>query len=87
MFYKEPNSLPIFSLREIINGNVNVIWYGLKDVIPPCFTCISQNDYNNLSPLHIYMKENDNKLYGKDQRESIEFDISVSIERQDTTFD
>ena len=47
----------IFSLRPIINGNVNVICYDLKYVFPLCLRSISQNDYNTLSPLHIPTKE------------------------------
>ena len=46
----------IVSLRKIINGNVNVICYDWKDVVPQCLRSISQNDYNTLSPLHIPMK-------------------------------
>ena len=49
----------IVSLRKTINGNVNVICYDSKDVISPCLWYISNNDYNNLSPLHIPMKEHD----------------------------
>ena len=41
-------------------GNANVIFYYLKDVVPPCLRSLSHNDYNNFSPLHIPMKEYDN---------------------------
>ena len=47
----------IVSLRKMINGNVNVIYYDLKDVLPLFLQYISQNDYNTLSPLHTPMKE------------------------------
>ena len=46
----------IVSLRKMINGNVNIVCYGLKDVLPPCLRSISHNDYNKLKPLHIPMK-------------------------------
>ena len=58
MFYKKINQLtPFFSLRPIINVNVNVICYDLKYVFPLCLWSISHNDYNTLSPLHIPTKE------------------------------
>ena len=41
----------------MINFNVNVICYEWNDVVPPCLRSISQRDCNNLSPLHIPMKE------------------------------
>ena len=50
----------IFSLSKIINVSVNVICYDSKNVIPPCLSSISHNDYNNFSPLHIPTKEHDN---------------------------
>ena len=70
-----------------MNGNVNVICYDYKDVIPPCLRSISQNDYNTLSPLHFPMKEHDNIMDENNQIESIESNISVSIGTQDTTYD
>ena len=54
------NPLNVFSLGKIINGNVNVVCYYSKDVLPPCLWYISQNDYNKLSPLNTPMKEHDN---------------------------
>ena len=48
------------SLRTIINGNVNVIFYNPKDVLPPFSWSVSHNDYNTLSPINIPMKEHDN---------------------------
>ena len=58
------------SLRTIINGNVNVIFYDPKDVLPPCSRSISHNDYNKLSPLNTPMKEHDNIMDEKNRRES-----------------
>ena len=49
-----------FSLRKIINRNINIICYDFKDVVPVCLRSISQNGYNNFPPLHIPMKEHDN---------------------------
>ena len=46
----------IFSLRKIINGNVNVICYDSKDVIPPCVRFISQKDNNTQPALQIPIK-------------------------------
>ena len=34
----------IVSLRTIINDNTNIICYDLKDVVPQCLRCTSQND-------------------------------------------
>ena len=50
----------IVSLKARINSSVNVICYDSKDVFTPCLSSISQNNYNNLSTLHIPMKEHDN---------------------------
>ena len=61
----------IVSLRTIINGNVNLICYYLKDVIKLCLRSIWHNDYNIFSPLHIPMKEHDNITDGNNQREII----------------
>ena len=58
----------IFSLRKIINCNINIICYDSKDVVTPCLRSISHNDYNTLSPLHIHMKENGNIMDGKNRR-------------------
>ena len=44
----------------IINGNVYVICYDLKNIFLPSLQYISQNYYNTLSPLHIPMVEHDN---------------------------
>ena len=77
----------IVSLRKIIHGNVNVICYDPNYVLPPCLRYISHNNYNTLSPLNITMKEQ-NKIKDKKNRiERIEFEISVSIGMQDTTYD
>ena len=43
--------ITIFSLRKIINENVNVICYDHKDVLQFCLSSIPQNDYNIFSPL------------------------------------
>ena len=77
----------IFSSRKIINGNVNVICYDWNDVVPQCLRSISQNDYNNLSPLHTPMKEHDIIMDENNRREVIEPYISVSLVTQDTTYD
>ena len=59
MFYKKLNKLtPFFYLKKIINVNVNVVCYDLKDIIIPCVRYISQNDYNIFPALHIPMKYN-----------------------------
>ena len=87
-FLQRSKSINIFfSLRTIINGNVNVICYDWKDVVTQCLRSISQNDYNTLSPLHIPMKEHGIIMDEKNRREGIEFEISVSIGTQDTTYD
>ena len=36
----------MFSLRNTINGNVDVMCYDSNNVFPPCLSSLSQNDYN-----------------------------------------
>ena len=55
----------------IINGNVNVICYDLKDIFLPSLRYISQNYYNKLSPLNIPMAEHDNIIYEKTEDEAL----------------
>ena len=76
----------IVSISKIINGNVNVIFYDSKDVLPLYLRSISQNYYNAFSPLHIPTKEHDNIMDEKNRRESIEFEKSVSMGTQDTIY-
>ena len=59
MFYKKKSIITIVSLNALINGDVNIICYDLKYVVPLCLGYISHNYYNTLSPLHIPMKEHD----------------------------
>ena len=56
MFYQNKSINTIFSLRTIINDNVNIICYDSKDVVLQCLRSISKNVYNSLSPIHIPMK-------------------------------
>ena len=46
----------ILSLKTIINVNVNVICYDSKDVVLTCLRSISNNYYNDFSPLHFPIK-------------------------------
>ena len=87
MFYKKKSNNTIFSLRTIINGNVNIICYDLKGVLPPCLQYILHNYCNILSPLHIPMKYHDNILDKNNIREVIEFERPVSKRMQDNTYD
>ena len=82
---KKTNKI-IVSLRTIVNGNVNIICYDSKDVVPPCLSYISHNNYNNLSPLHNSTEENDRLMDKKNQIESIEFERSFSIGTKDYTY-
>ena len=77
MFYKTNKT--ILSLKTIINGNANIICYDSKDVVPPYLRSISQNDNSILSHLRVPMVEHDNLMDVSNQRESIEFDRSISI--------
>ena len=77
----------IVSLGTIINVDVNVICYNMKDVVPLFLSSISQNCYNTLSPLHISMKEHYIIMYENNQREGVYSEISVSIVTQYTTYD
>ena len=87
MFYKKKSISTIVSLRITINGNVKIICYYCNDVVPRCLRYISQNDYITFSTLHIPMKEQNNITDEKNRRDSVEFEISVSIRTQDTTYD
>ena len=71
--YKSINTF--FSLLKIINGNVNVICYDLKDIFPLSLRSISQNYCNKLPPQHIPMAGHDNVMDEKTMRKSIEFKI------------
>ena len=76
-----------FSLGKINNSNVNVIYYDLKDFVPPCLRSISQNYFNKPPFLHILMEEHDNIMDENNQRKRIEYKISVSIVMKYTTYD
>ena len=84
--WQKINQITFFFLKTIINGNINIIFYYLKDVLSPCSRSMSQNYYNTFSPLNISTKEHDIILDEKNQRERIELEISVSIGTQDTTY-
>ena len=71
----------------IINGNANVIYYDSKDIVPPCLQYILHNDNSTLSPLQIPTKKHYIIMYENNQRETIEFEISVSMGTQGTTYD
>ena len=77
----------IASLRTIINVNVKVICYDLKNVVPQCLRSIPENDYNNFSPLHTPTKEHDIIMDEKNRRKGIKSERSVSIPTKDTTYD
>ena len=59
------------SIMTIINGNVNVICYDLKDIVLPSLQYMSQNYYNTLSPLNIPMVEHDNIMYEKPEDKAL----------------
>ena len=60
IMFPKTKSINIFvSIRKIIKGNVNVIYYDSKDVVPPCLSSISKNNYDTVSPLHTPTKEHD----------------------------
>ena len=75
IFTKTKSINRIIYLGEIINGNVNVICYDLKDIVPLSLRSISQNYRNKLQPQHIPMAEHDNVMDEKTMRKSIEFKI------------
>ena len=77
----------IVSLRKIINGNVKVVCYDSKDVVPLFLRSILQNCYNTFSLLHIPIKEHYIIMDENNLREGIKFDRYVSIGTQDTTYD
>ena len=74
----------IVYLRTTINGNINVLCYDSKYIVPQCLMSISKYDYNTLSPLHTPMRENDIIIYENNLREGIEFERYVPIGTQDT---
>ena len=82
---KSKSNNTIISLRKTSNGNVHVICYYSKDIVPPYLCSISQNYYNTLSRLHIPTVEHDIRMDEK-QREIIELERSFSIRTQDTIY-
>ena len=66
----KPNNT-IISLKTIINGNVKVKCYELKDDVKSCLPSISQKYYITISPLLVPMEEHDNIMDKKNQREII----------------
>ena len=54
-------------LKTIINGYINVTYYDCKDVVPTCLQSIPNNDYSEISPLHIIMEEHDNIMNENNQ--------------------
>ena len=68
---QKTKSVKTKSQSTIVNGNVNLIYYDSKDVLPPCSRSILYNDYSTLSTLHIQMKEHDNRMNEKNRIESI----------------
>ena len=87
MFYKNKSNSTIVSIITIINGNVNAIYYDPKDVVLPSLRSISHNYYKTMSSLYIPMKEHDSTMDKNVQRESIEFEVSVSIGTKYNTYD
>ena len=71
----------------MINGNINVICYDWNYAFTQCLRFILQNDYNTLPPLHTPMKEHDIIMDKNNRIEGIEFERSVFIGTQDTTYD
>ena len=47
----------IVSLRGIINGNVNIKYYSLHEVVTSYLISISHNYVSSLTPLHIPIKK------------------------------
>ena len=76
-FTKNKSNKKIASLRKIINGNINVICYDLKGVVPPCLRSITHNDYSTISPLRVRTEEHDNIMYKNNKIEGIEFSIGM----------
>ena len=64
---------------KIINGNVNMKYNDYNDVVPTSLRAILQNDFISLTPLHVPIEEHDNTFDENNRRESIGFEISVSI--------
>ena len=58
-----------------------------KDFVPSCLWSISQKYFSALSLLYATMKEHDNLMDANNRIEGIEFEISVSIGMQYTTYD
>ena len=71
----------------IINGNVNVIFYDSKVVVPSSSRYISQKYLSTLPPLHVAIEEHDNVMDENNRRESIESEKSVLIGMQETTYE
>ena len=60
--------------------------YNSNDAVISYLRTISQNDFSQLTPLHVSIKYHDNIMDKNYWRESIEFEISVSIGNQECTY-
>ena len=87
LFLTKKSNYAIVSSKKIINTNVNVICYDSKDIVPTCLRSISQKYYSTHLPLHVPTEEYNNIMDKNNRIESIEFEISVSIGMQYTTYD
>ena len=77
----------IVSLQKIINGDIRVIHYDSKGDVTSYLRSISQKYTCTLSPLNTPMEQYDNRMDEDNLRENIEFQISVLIGTQETTYD
>ena len=85
LFFKNKSNNTIVSLSKIINVNVNVKFYDYTYVFLSSLRSISQ--YDLFSPLYVPIEQHDNIMDENNRRESIEFEISVSIVTNYFTYD
>ena len=58
----------IVSLRKIINGNINVKFYGSNDIVTLSVRNILHDDFSSLTPICVPMEEHDLIMDENNQR-------------------
>ena len=76
---KNKSNNTIVSLREIINGNIDVKCYYYYYVVPLSLRAISHNYIRSLAILHFPTEEHDNIMDENNQKDIIKFELSVLI--------
>ena len=63
IFIKNKSNNTVVYLKKMRNGNINMIFNYLNDVVPYYLKSISQAYFSSLTPLNFRMEEHDNLMY------------------------